>query len=333
MSRNLARPWLLPLVPLYVAAVALRNRRFDRAPQSIRRLARPVVSIGNLSAGGSGKTPLTIALAKVLTQRGLQVDVLSRGYGRQSTLPARVDPNGDARDLGDEPLLISRASRVPVYVAPERYDAGLLAESESPASSSGPAIHLLDDGFQHRQLARAVDIVLLSRADLHDTLLPAGNLREPLRSLRRAHILAIPAEDSTIEQALRARGLHQPVWRLRRVMDVPPVDGPVLAFCGIARPAQFFSGLEAAGLNLSARVAFRDHHTYTRADLDRLESKARTSGAVALLTTEKDLARLAPLLAAAPAPLPLLTAPLRIEIENDSAALDWLLAYLSLKPR
>lgn len=328
----MTRPWLTPLVPLYAAAVALRNRRFRRAPQSIRRLAHPVVSIGNLSAGGSGKTPLTIALAQALRAHGLQVDVLSRGYGRHSTLPARVDPEGLACDFGDEPLLIARAAQIPVYVARERYQAGLLAEAENPASSAHPTVHLLDDGFQHRQLGRDVDILLLNSADLDDRLLPTGNLREPLRAAERAHILAIPSDDPSLEEALRARGLHQPLWRLRRKMEVPAVDGPVLAFCGIARPEQFFLGLDAAGLTLATRVVFRDHHPYTRAGFDRLQAQARAAHAAALLTTEKDLVRLAPLVAASPGPIPLLSATLRIEIENQPAALDWLLARLNAAP-
>lgn len=330
MSRRMKRPWLAPLAPLYAAAAALRNRRFDRGSAAIRRLARPVVSIGNLSAGGSGKTPLVIALAQALSARGLHVDVLSRGYGRQSSLPARVDPNGSALDFGDEPLLIARTAQVPVYVARQRYDAGLLAEAEAAAPLSGAAAHLLDDGFQHRQLVRAVDIVLLSRADFQDTLLPAGNLREPLRAAARAHILAVPAGDSTLEEALGAHGLQQPIWRLRRVMEVPAVSGPVVAFCGIARPEQFFAELEAAGHVLAARIAFRDHHFYSRADLDRLLARARAASAAALLTTEKDAVRLSALLASAPPPMAVLTVPLRMEIENAPAAVDGLLARIGV---
>ena len=330
MNHRMKRPWLAPLVPLYTAAVAFRNRRFDRSSAAIRRLARPVVSIGNICAGGSGKTPLVIALAQALCTRGLHVDVLSSGYGRQSASPARVDPKGSARDFGDEPLLIARAAQVSVYVAPQRYEAGLLAEAVAPLAP--PAAHLLDDGFQHRQLARDVDILLISSADLDDRLLPAGNLRESLHAAARAHILAVPDDDPSLEETLRARGLHQPIWRLRRVMDTPAVDGPVLAFCGIARPAQFFAGIETAGLALSGRIAFRDHQPYTHADLDRLLAQARATRSAALLTTEKDAVRLAPLFAAAPPSIPLLTASLRIEIENMPAALDWLLARIRVLP-
>ncbi|MDR3737753.1 MAG: tetraacyldisaccharide 4'-kinase, partial [Terracidiphilus sp.] len=125
----MTRPLLFPLVPLYRFALALRELRLGTSLEPVRRLRFPVVSIGSLSAGGSGKTPLTIALAQTLTRRGLRVDVLSRGYGRQSKAAARVDHNGTAAEFGDEPLLIARAAGVPVYVAAQRYQAGLLAEA------------------------------------------------------------------------------------------------------------------------------------------------------------------------------------------------------------
>jgi tetraacyldisaccharide 4'-kinase len=325
----MSRLWLAPLVPLYAAAVALRARRFENGSEPIRRLRNPVVGIGNLSTGGSGKTPLTIALAQALTQRGLQVDVLSRGYGRRSRLPARVSPQGAAEDFGDEPLLIARATRLPVYVAPQRYRAGQLAESETPENTTLPAVHLLDDGFQHRQLARDIDILLLNRDDLRDTLLPAGNLREPLHSIHRAHVLAIPSDDPALEADLRARGFQQPIWRLRRIMEVPPVSSPVLAFCGIARPQQLFAGLESAGLRLATRIAFPDHHRYTSRDLDKLLAQALASGATALLTTEKDRVRLGQLASTFPESLPLKTASLRIEIQDEPAAIDWLVRRIA----
>ena len=158
-----ARRLLLPLAPAYRLALALRALRLRWGMEPVRRLRWPVVSVGNLSTGGSGKTPLTIALAKALRQRGFCVDVLSRGYGRQSQLAARVRLDGTAEEFGDEPLLIAREAGVPVYVARQRFEAGLLAEAEAPSNAS--VVHLLDDGFQHRQLARAASILLVSRQD------------------------------------------------------------------------------------------------------------------------------------------------------------------------
>jgi tetraacyldisaccharide 4'-kinase len=351
-----ARSLVLPLIPLYRLALAFRQLRLRTGLEPVQRLRFPVVSIGNLSTGGSGKTPLTIALAKALTGRGLRVDVLSRGYGRRSRLAVRVNPDGSAGEFGDEPLLIAREAGVPVYVAPRRYDAGLLAEADQaftdeavelvgrgfspgiePAESTRAlapkvCLHLLDDGFQHRQLARDVDILLLDRKDWRDRLLPAGNLREPLKAARRANVIAIPANEPELEAELRTWGWQGPVWRLRRKMEVPAVDGPVAAFCGIARPDQFFQGLEAAGLRLAARTAFPDHFAYTRGVLEDLLTKARAAEATALVTTEKDLVRLGKLASNFPKTMPPLTARLTIEIENQATAINWLIDQLAPCP-
>jgi len=326
------RPWLAPLIPLYRLALAVRELRLHSGLEPIRRLRYPVVSIGNLSTGGSGKTPLTIALAQALATRGLRVDILSRGYGRKSKLAARINPDGVADDYGDEPLLITRETSLPVYVASQRYDAGLLAEAEILSISEKnrlPVVHLLDDGFQHRQLARAVDILLLSLRDCQDCLLPVGNLREPLRAIRRAGVIAIPAGEPELENTLQALGWQGPIWRLRRTMEIPAVSGPVAAFCGIARPQQFFAGLEASSIHLAFRVAYPDHHRYTARGLDRLIAAARAARAAALITTEKDRVRMGNLASVFPASLPLTTARLQIEIEDQAAPIDWLIHRLS----
>jgi tetraacyldisaccharide 4'-kinase len=323
------RHWLAPLTPLYAAGLALRELRLNQGWEAVERLRWPVVSIGNLSTGGSGKTPLTIALARALTQREVQVDVLSRGYGRQSKLPARVLTDGSAEEFGDEPLLMAQEAGVAVYVAAQRYQAGLMAEAAQSASQH-LGVHLLDDGFQHRQLHRDLDILLLNRQDWQDSLLPAGNLREPRKALRRAGVIAIPVEEQELEAELKAWGWQRPIWRLHRTMEIPAVGGPVIAFCGIARPEQFFAGLEGAGVHIAARIAFRDHHRYSAADVKRLVSAARTAGAAELLTTGKDFVRLGKLASGFPEPLHLQTAGLRIEIENE--AIDWLETRLPPSP-
>lgn len=329
-SASAARPLLWPFVPAYRIALALRELQLRAGLKPVRRLRWPVVSIGNLSTGGAGKTPLTIALANALTARGLRVDVLSRGYGRRSALPLLVDPGGTAQDYGDEPLLIARESQVSVYVAAERYKAGLMAEANSAREHGSEGareqagVHLLDDGFQHRQLARDVDILLLGRDDLNDHLLPAGNLREPLSAALRAQVIAIPADEAEVEAQLKSMGWQGTVWHIRRHMEIPQLDGSVFAFCGIARPDQFFEGLESSGVKLAARTAFADHHNYAAADLARLETQARGVGATSLLTTEKDRVRLGSLAAT----LPIQTVPLRIEIEDEPAAIDWLIDHL-----
>jgi tetraacyldisaccharide 4'-kinase len=249
--------------------------------------------------------------------------------------------DGSAEEFGDEPLVIAHDATVPVYVARQRYEAGQLAEAfaSQKASDRRPRVHILDDGFQHRQLHRDIDILLLDRADWNDRLLPAGNLREGLRAIRRASVIGIPDTDSAFEDALRRWGWDGPIWRVHRHMDVPVVEGQVVAFCGIARPEQFFAGLEAGGLRIARRIVFQDHHPYSDDDLDKLQAAAQAAGATAFVTTVKDRVRLAGLMDAHPllmstssganaegsdAEFPLFTAGLRIEIRNEGDALDWL---------
>jgi len=278
---------LLPLVPVYAAAVGAKNLAYNHAWVRPQRLHAPVVSIGNLSVGGSGKTPLTIRLAELLRERDIAVDVLSRGYGRQSAQVARVDPHGPWQQFGDEPLLIAQRTGVPVYVGASRYSAGQLAESQSPATQ----LHLLDDGFQHRRLARMVDIVVLHRSDFAERLLPAGRLREPFSSLWRADIFVLREGDAEFEPDLRARGLHQPIWWMSRQLQLPGITSAV-AFCAIARPDEFLAGV--AGTRILASRTARDHHVWTDLDISDLIGLQRRHNAAVFLTTEKDLVRLAP---------------------------------------
>jgi tetraacyldisaccharide 4'-kinase len=329
------RPLLLPLVPLYAASLALRELRLNRGWEQTRWLRYPVISIGNLSTGGSGKTPLAITLARLLSARGFHVDVLSRGYGRANREPGRVDVEGTVEQFGDEPLLIARQAGVPVYVAAERYDAGRLAEQEfiqqggELSAERVPSVFILDDGFQHRQLNREIDILLVNRDDWHDHLLPAGNLREAHGAAKRATILGIPAGESELDAELRSWGWTGPIWRLRRHMEVPQITGTVVAFCGIARPEQFFAGLRSAGLSLADQIIFADHHRYAPRDIDNIVASARREGAVALITTEKDSVRLGNLVSALSTALPLETARLNVEIEDEQNAVATLEELLS----
>jgi len=326
-----ARRVLLPLVPLYRLALAAREVRLRTGIEQVRRLGWPVISVGSLSAGGAGKTPLTIALARLLSANGFEVDVLSRGYGRLGRDAARVLPEGTADEFGDEPLLIARQAGVPVYVAARRYDAGLRAEAdaEKRGTSAQGSVHLLDDGFQHRQLARDIDILIVGKRELQDHLLPAGNLREPPSAIRRAHGIAIAAEEADLGDDLRRSGYAGKLWRIRRRMEVPAIEGSSAAFCGIARPEQFFRGLESAGMRLAARTAFRDHHRYSGGDVEKIVSAARAAGAAALVTTEKDKVRLEPLAGMLSDFLPLLTARLTIEIEDEAGVMGWLARRLA----
>ncbi len=302
---------LAPLQAPYALALAIKNLGYDRGWFPARELAWPVISIGNLSVGGAGKTPVAIALANLLGACGVHADVLSRGYGRRSPQPVeRVDPDGDANRFGDEPVLIANATQAPVYVGGSRWAAGSLAERD-PQTARG--IHLLDDGFGHRKLARTVDIVVVHPVDIIARLLPAGRLREPLRSLRRADFLILREDDTESEAALESAELRKPVWRVRRSLAAPALEGSAVAFCGIAHPGEFFASLRAHGISLRDTLAFRDHHAFTESDLRSISRRA--TGAGALLTTEKDFVRLT---STAQRQLsltaPLLPVPLRAEI-------------------
>ncbi len=288
--------WLAPLTPLYGAAVAAKNAAYDRGLIRQEQLGSPVVSIGNLSTGGGGKTPFAIALAKLLAGAGMAVDVLSRGYGRSSVEVERVDASAASTSdqFGDEPLLIAREAEVPVYVGAQRYEAGLRAEQEALPPHQH-RLHILDDGFQHRQLARDLDIVLLHRDDLCTRLLPAGHLREPLSSLHRADALVLREEDSALAAEIqRYLRTNAAVWHVRRELKIQQAAGTCFAFCGIARPEEFFAELHALGADLVGTLAFPDHHVFRPADLQRIVERAKASGAARLLTTAKDLVRLPP---------------------------------------
>lgn len=315
------------LMPLYAAAAGAKNAAFDRGWTQPQQLDWPVVSVGNLSVGGSGKTPLVIRLAQLLSAEGIPVDVLSRGYGRNASETEQVDPNGDAARYGDEPLLIARAAAVPVYVGASRYEAGMLAESKARE----PGIHLLDDGFQHRQLARALDIVVLHSDDLRDMLLPAGRLREPLSSLRRADVIVLRAEDRSLEATLRKRGISAPVWIQHRNLVVEPAP-PAVAFCGIARPEEFFSALRSNGIEPAATLAFRDHQHYSTSELNRLITAFHGNKAQCWITTEKDEARLTPAQRELLGNIaPLRIARLQVSLEDEPAILHQIRSLLVRK--
>jgi tetraacyldisaccharide 4'-kinase len=276
-----------PLSAIYGAVVQTRSSLYDRGVLRTRRLSGPVISVGNISVGGSGKTPFVILLGGLLKERGIPFDVLSRGYGRETRGVLAVDPNGSPRDFGDEPILIAKHLRCPVIVGENRYQAGLLAESKF-----GPQLHILDDGFQHRSLARDFDIVLVSADDARDQLLPVGRLREPLSSLRRATAVVIPADADP--SALRLD--KQPVWRIGRSVSVANAPPSPIAFCAIARPQQFIEQLRATGIDPTSTKFYRDHYAYSENDVRELATLREQNQAGGFITTEKDAINLGPLL-------------------------------------
>jgi tetraacyldisaccharide 4'-kinase len=315
---------LNPLSAIYGGVVGARNVLYDRWLRS-RSLEGSVVSVGNLSAGGSGKTPFVILLGELLKARGIGFDVLSRGYGRKTRGVLLVDPGGAPRDFGDEPLLIARRLQVPVVVGEDRYEAGRFAESRF-----GPQIHLLDDGFQHRGLARDFDIVLVTPDDARDRLLPTGRLREPLRSLQRAD--AVVLTSGALPESFPVEG--KMVWRVRRSIVTQNVTQNVprrpVVFCGIARPRNFLLQLRAAGVDPAAEAFFRDHHAYTEKDVRDLEQLRQRSEADGFVTTEKDAVNLGGYLAAL---APLAVVPVKMELADAANAVDTMLRMIEERRR
>ena len=308
-----------PLTGLYGAAAALRNTLFDRGVLPSRRLERPVVSVGNLSLGGSGKTPFVIALGELLKARGIRFDVLSRGYGRKTRGVLIVQTDGNAADFGDEPLLIARRLGVPVIVGESRYQAGRVSERKFQ-----PQLHILDDGFQHRSLVRDFDIVLMTERDFDDRLLPSGRLRETLSSLRRADAIVLPRDLSAQEMVIKSSALQgKLIWQMKREIVMPAAFVAPIVFCGIARPQQFFAQVRAAGIAPAAEIEFRDHYAYDRSDIARLLAMRGNLGAGGFLTTEKDAVNLGSLQADLK---PFAVAALSLTLNHPTDAVDAILA-------
>lgn len=306
-----------PLSTIYGVGVRARNALYSRSLLKSKRLQGPTISIGNLSVGGSGKTPFVMLLGELLKARGVQFDVLSRGYGRQSKGRLEVDPAGSARDFGDEPLLIARKLGVHVWVGEDRYRAGLLSEQKY-----GPRMHVLDDGFQHRALARDFDIVLVTPEDTRDQLLPVGRLREPLRSLARAD--AIVLTGGATATAFPTNGKQ--VWRVRRAILPQNVPDRPVAFCGIARPRTFFLQLQKAGIEVAAEAVYRDHHSYTEKDIHELLTLKQKSEAGGFVTTEKDAINLGTYFSALQ---PLAVIPLTMQLLDAANAVDTMLRMIA----
>ncbi len=310
-----------PLSSLFGLGVGARNALYDRGIVRAQRLKGPVVSVGNLSVGGSGKTPFVLLLGELLKERNIRFDILSRGYGRHTRGVSLVDPAGSAPDFGDEPLLLARRLKVPVIVGEERYAAGVFAEQKF-----GPQLHLLDDGFQHRALRRDFDIVLVTPEDVRDRLLPAGRLREPLASLRRADAIVLTSGASASAFPLD----RKLVWKARRGIIPANVPSRPVVFCGIARPQNFVTQLRTAGIEPVAEAFYRDHHAYSEQDIRDLRDLRQRSEADGFATTEKDAVNLGGYLAALD---PLAVVPVKMELTDSANAVDTMLARIAERSR
>ena len=310
-----------PLSAIYGVAVGMRNALHDRRLLRARKLQGPVISVGSLSVGGAGKTPFVMLLGERLQARGVKFDALSRGYGRKTRGVKLVDPAGNAQEFGDEPLLIARKLEVPVVVGEDRFEAGRFAEEQF-----GPQMHLLDDGFQHRALARDFDVVLVTPQEASDQLLPSGHLREPLKSLRRAD--AVVLAGGAPEEAFPLDGKR--AWRVRRGIAPRNIPPRPVVFCAIARPQNFLLQLRTANIEPVAEAFFRDHHPYDEKDVRELLQLKQRSAAGGFVTTEKDAVNLGGYLSSL---APLAVVPVKMELENADDAVDTMLRVIEERRR
>lgn len=328
VGATIARGLLALVEPIYTAVVGARNHLFDREMIRIGRLPRPVISVGNITTGGTGKTPVVQWIVRELIALKHHPAVLTRGYKRENESSS-----------SDEEQMLRDSLGVPIFADPQRYLAGQRALAKHPEIDA----FVLDDGFQHRRLARDLDIVLIDATNPfgYDHVLPRGMLRESLAGLARVHVviltrvdLAPAASIEEIESAIRSSNRMVPILRSIHRMDevrcrtdaMPncPTHGAldvlrdkrVWAFCGIGNPEAFENGLRRAGVELAGSTHFADHHPYEVSDLESLVSNARAADAALLLTTEKDFVKLRDLPQLLALSMPIYTVGVRIELNE-----------------
>jgi tetraacyldisaccharide 4'-kinase len=331
---------LNPLSTVYGRAARLRRSWYAKRPHAQRRLDHPVISVGNLTVGGSGKTPVVASIATLLLERGHRPSILSRGYARRHESDGVVVVSDGARVMapveasGDEAQMLARAlPGVAVLVCPDRYLAGRLAETHFACT-----VHLLDDGFQHLQLARDVDLLMVSPRDLHDRVLPAGRLREGAEAARVADAVIVPGsmdEAARVASMLGVATSFTMTTRFGSLKSLGPAkaghhdyDGPpegghddrrkVLAVAGIAGPERFFAAVRGQGFDVVREIAFPDHHWFTASDLESIARQAASANADVVITTEKDAVRIG----ARPGWAAL---PMEAAIEPAATFVDWLM--------
>jgi tetraacyldisaccharide 4'-kinase len=336
---RLAMPW-------YLAAWALaRVWRWESRRRQVRDYARrrkldvPVISVGNLTMGGTGKTPCVLRLAELLRERGRMPGILTRGYGRTSPVPALALAVGAAmraEETGDEPQIFLRARVAPVGIGADRYRTGKLLREKF-----GTDVMLLDDGFQHVKLTRDFDVVLLDALNPFGggEVFPAGRLREPVQGLARADAIVITRSEASdlgaaIERAVRRWNPRAPVFRARiepewwvehrtgrRIRAGEMKLERAGVFCGLGNPRSFYRTLDALGTRYVDCVEFEDHHRYLPNELKRIAEQFRRKGAMALVTTEKDAVNLCDGADELLAPLPLYWLKIGMRIEGEAQLL------------
>lgn len=307
---------LPPLSLLYRAVTQARTAAYEKGMFQICRLKAPVISVGNLTVGGTGKTPFVEWLCRVLAEQGKRVCVLTRGYGRDNPATRVLVSDGstilaDAAEAGDEPLLLAQNLK---GLAAVISDADRAAAGKWATEQLGSEVFVLDDGFQHLRLARDLNVVLIDATNPWGSghLLPHGRLREPRSALSRADCIVL----TRVEKNRDVESLKQEIQRFNQTSpiftsimnvktvsqlgsavqgDLTTVAQRVAGFCGIANPQSFFDQLDDAGFQSVLNKPFSDHHRYTQSEIDSFCWKAKESGAQALITTAKDAVKLLPL--------------------------------------
>ncbi len=296
---------LSPFSFLYKSILRLRNWMFDRGIIKTVSLPCKVVSVGNLTLGGTGKTPFSAFLAGELKKIGMKPCILSRGYKGKKSENVSIVSNGfksfgDYREHGDEPVLLAeKLKKVPVVVGSSRFQCGIRALEEFNIDC-----FILDDGFQHRKLERELDIVLIDGQTLlgNEKMFPNGPLREPFKGIRRAGAIVVTRWNMVVDTAMVEEYLEKvavkPVFHAESIIcgyfDMKgkkvkiPIKSMLLGFCGIGNPYSFEKNIKLSGYSRYANLFFPDHHGYTQKDIDRILGMAEKVKADRLVTTEKD---------------------------------------------
>jgi len=294
---------LPPLSALYGAVTRTRLSLYQRGTFHTTKLERPVISVGNITAGGTGKTPLVEWISKTVATRGKKVCILTRGYGRENPQRQVLVSDGmtilaTPTEAGDEPYLLATKllGSAAVISNIDRISAGRYA-----IENFGSDCFVLDDGFQHLRVARDLNIVTIDATNPWGggELLPYGRLREPLSGLSRADCVVLTRCDQAenvdkLREEIRDLISGRPIFEssMRSIKNLLPATAPVAAFCAVGNPQAFFTKLRAAGYNVVLEKTFSDHHAYTQPDITQLLNEAAKAGATNLITTAKDAVKL-----------------------------------------
>ncbi|MCX6141264.1 MAG: tetraacyldisaccharide 4'-kinase [Candidatus Kapabacteria bacterium] len=315
------------LSKLYGAVVARRNAQFDKHRRPIVEVEVPVVSVGNILAGGTGKTPVVQMIVRMLQAQGRHPAIVMRGYRRRSkgllVVHDGISVIASVSDAGDEAFLHATSLGVPVVVSSDKVEAAAHAAGTLPCD-----VIVVDDGYQHRALHRDCDIVLVDRATINGTLLPRGRLREPLSGLCRADVVLCmgDVQEHEVQSFVAPDALVLPCnmraeipQSIRDANITLAPNSKVVAFCGIANPRRFVNGLAKTGFEVASSRMFPDHHRYSHAEYRDLCGIARKENA-SLVTTEKDLVKIREFIPLTNDDSRLYVVPLKVVVDDNRLA-------------